>query len=383
LADESTDRRSIRDRVRELLRAPDFDESMKELMGLPRRPVMSALSINFLNEDERIRWRAITAFGVAAADLADKDMEAGRVILQRLMWNLNEESGNYAPGAAEAMAEIMAANRGLADEFAHVLVSFITPGGLYLDDEQLLKGAIWGIGRLAQKRPELLKDALAPLATFLGSRDPQLRGLAAWATIRIGGKDAAAAWEELRKDHAEIKLYVDRGLRVLKIKDVIERETENTREDKMKEFESVDHILDFAIEREQEAAEFYAGLAEQAKRPGMKALFEQFSKEEQGHKAKLINIKDGKLMVPAEKRVADLKIGDYLVDVEPGPDLDYQGALILAMKKEKAAFKLYTDLAEQAPDENLKELFGALAQEEAKHKLRFEVEYDDMMNQEN
>jgi len=72
-------------------------------------------------------------------------------------------------------------------------------------------------------------------------------------------------------------------------------------------------------------------------------------------------------------------MAEYVVDVAPSPDMNYQGALILAMKKEKAAFRLYTDLAASAADEKVKGTFLALAQEEARHKLRFEVEYDDML----
>ena len=151
----------------------------------------------------------------------------------------------------------------------------------------------------------------------------------------------------------------------------------------MKEFKSADDILDFAVEREEESYQFYMNLAKSSKRPGMKPLFEQFAKEEHGHKAKILDIKKGKLMAAVPKKIADLKMADYLVDVKPGKDLDYQQALILAMKKEKMAFKLYTDLAERAPAETLKNLFLSLAQEEARHKLRFELEYDDMVMTEN
>ena len=79
----------------------------------------------------------------------------------------------------------------------------------------------------------------------------------------------------------------------------------------------------------------------------------------------------------------DLKIGDYLVDVEPTADMDYQQVLIVAMKKEKAAFRLYSDMAAATNDESLKELLLFLAQEEAKHKLHFEIEYDDVVLKEN
>ena len=41
------------------------------------------------------------------------------------------------------------------------------------------------------------------------------------------------------------------------------------------------------------------------------------------------------------------------------------------------------DLAERVDDENLKNLMLGLAQEEAKHKLRFEIEYDERILGEN
>ena len=63
--------------------------------------------------------------------------------------------------------------------------------------------------------------------------------------------------------------------------------------------------------------------------------------------------------------------------------MDYQSALVLAMKREKAAFRLYTALAAKVDDEALRELFLRLAQEEAKHKLHFEIEYDEHVLTEN
>ena len=145
----------------------------------------------------------------------------------------------------------------------------------------------------------------------------------------------------------------------------------------MSTFGSADEVLDFAIEKEQEASEFYGDLAGRMKNPAMKKVFEGFAREEMGHKAKLTKVKEGKRLVQSEAKVMDLKIADYLVDVEPQPEMEYQDALILAMKKEKAAFRLYSDLATAAGDGELQDLFLSLAQEEAKHKLRFELEYDD------
>jgi rubrerythrin len=54
-----------------------------------------------------------------------------------------------------------------------------------------------------------------------------------------------------------------------------------------------------------------------------------------------------------------------------------QDILVLAMKREEMAVKLYTNLAMGSVDDEFVKLFKLLAQEEAKHKLTFERLYDD------
>jgi rubrerythrin len=143
----------------------------------------------------------------------------------------------------------------------------------------------------------------------------------------------------------------------------------------MKKFESVEEILDFAISNEQQAYDFYTKLASKVKNEKMKEVFQGFAQEELGHKAKLEAVKRGDYELE-DKDVPELGIADYTVQTEPSEDMDYQQALILAMKKEKAAYRLYIDLANQAMSEELTTLFLNLSQQEANHKLRFELEYD-------
>jgi len=147
---------------------------------------------------------------------------------------------------------------------------------------------------------------------------------------------------------------------------------------------TVDDILDFAILSEKSAWKFYTDLAAKVDNKAMKDVFVEFAAQELAHKAKLEKVKrDGMTVFGPSKDVPDLKIADYLVDAEPKPDMTYVDAIIIAMKREKAAFRLYTDLAAVAPNEDCRNLFLALAQEEANHKLRFELEYDDHVMQEN
>jgi rubrerythrin len=147
----------------------------------------------------------------------------------------------------------------------------------------------------------------------------------------------------------------------------------------MKKFGSVDEVLDFAIGEEQAAHDFYMDLSTKVEKPWMKKALQDFAKEEAGHKQKLLGVKSGKQLLPAQTKVLDLQLADYLVVGEPKATLTYQDALIIAMKKEKAAWRLYSDLAAAVTEPGLVGTFKALAIEEANHKLRFETEYDEMV----
>ena len=140
---------------------------------------------------------------------------------------------------------------------------------------------------------------------------------------------------------------------------------------------TVDEILDYAIDQEQQAADFYASFAARAEKAGMKKMLLEFAEEETRHKERLLAVKTGERTLTPEKEVLDLKISDYLVEVDASDAISYQDAMIVAMKKERAAFELYSDMAEKVPDTNLKQVFVGLAKEEAKHKLFFETEYEE------
>ena len=114
----------------------------------------------------------------------------------------------------------------------------------------------------------------------------------------------------------------------------------------MEQWKSVDEILDFAIGQEEQAAHFYTDLSGRMDRPWMSEIFKEFAKEEMWHKSKLLEVKSGKRLIAAEQKVLDLKIGDYLVDVEPTDHMDYQQALVVAMKRRRKPSKCIRTLPE-------------------------------------
>ena len=150
----------------------------------------------------------------------------------------------------------------------------------------------------------------------------------------------------------------------------------------MTPLDTPDAILDFAIREEEAAFRFYTDLAAQSARPELRAALESFAHEEAAHKARLHSVKEGEDMLRVRAHVQDLKIADYLVELTPRTDMDYQEILVVAMQKEKAAYRMYTDLAARV-EGPLRDLFSGLANEEARHKLHFETEYDQFVLKEN
>jgi len=195
-----------------LLRADDFEERLAAWRGLPPRRAVTPLLSFLCSPEEIVRWRAVRALGVVVARLAGEDVESARVVMRKLMWSLAEESGAFGWGAPEAMAEIMARHQGLAGEFGHVLLSYVREDGNRLDSDVLLRGVVWGLGRLAPARSGPLAGCVRHLEPFLGSADAALRGLASWALARMGWTPSPAQAEALRSDQAEFSLYLDGAL---------------------------------------------------------------------------------------------------------------------------------------------------------------------------
>ncbi len=142
--------------------------------------------------------------------------------------------------------------------------------------------------------------------------------------------------------------------------------------------ETFTDILDFAMEREVEAEAFYRELALQAQATSMREILEEFAEEEHMHWEKLEKIKQGQYcMLDGNTPIPSIHIAECVPEPKTGSDMDLADALIIAMQREKAAYRFYIELAADAPNQELMDLFLALAHEEANHKLRFEIEYDD------
>ena len=151
------------------------------------------------------------------------------------------------------------------------------------------------------------------------------------------------------------------------------------------DFENLEALIAFAIEKEKEAADFYEENSESEIMSGKRQMLKEFAAEERKHQRML---EDYLATGVAEKMegyrfewITDIKRSDYVDAIAYKPGMAYNELLMLAMKREEAALKLYNELLDKADNDSAKTLFKMLCQEEAKHKLALETLYDDYMAQ--
>jgi len=140
---------------------------------------------------------------------------------------------------------------------------------------------------------------------------------------------------------------------------------------------TVGEVIELAITREVQAAEFYTDLAGRVTDAAMKSLFENLGEEELRHKARLEleMMKEG-LVARTVGRLPEVDAPEYAEQGTDKPDLDYKEALSLAIRKERRSFRFYVELAGAVTDEETHSVLLELAEEEARHLVQFEMEYN-------
>jgi hypothetical protein len=200
------------------LNSQDLETSLKELKQFASKDVVNVLFSAICREDPVVRWRAISCMGDAVARLADENREEARIIMRRLLWSLNDESGGIGWGAPECMAEIMCCDAGLAAEYVHMLISYmredgeeLCQDGNFIEHPLLQRGLLWGIARMSQCRPELLlaQGAAADLPQYLAAADAEIRGLAVLAAGALRLEAVRSVLHELTSDTESMTLYQD------------------------------------------------------------------------------------------------------------------------------------------------------------------------------
>ncbi|QSV46491.1 ferritin family protein [Geobacter benzoatilyticus] len=143
------------------------------------------------------------------------------------------------------------------------------------------------------------------------------------------------------------------------------------------EFKTLDDIIKFAVQREENAYQLYKTAAQKATSISARKMFEEMAEEEAGHKVAFEKLDMG----GAEKYTIadrpDMKIAEYMTELPFREDMSYPEILRYAMKTEENAYKLYTAASELTDDPKFKRMLLVLADIEKGHKLKIEAVYDE------
>ena len=224
-------RRMVKKKVLQQLAQGNVETIVDEFAGDYSPALVNSLFSALCAPSEAVRWQAVVCFGKVVPLIAARDMEAARVIMRRFLWSLNDESGGIGWGAPEAMAEIMARHEGLAEEYLHMLISYLRhdgpqlfEDGNFLELPMLQRGLLWGIGRLCATRRDLLleRGVAADIPQYLTSEDMVVRGLAVWCLTELGTGAALEEIKDMARADVQVPIFRDGNIHTSSLAQLIE-----------------------------------------------------------------------------------------------------------------------------------------------------------------
>ncbi|MEW6274585.1 MAG: DVU0298 family protein [Bacillota bacterium] len=202
---------AFREQVAGCLREKNFHGLLAA--GKPMAVVRALFSLLY-SPDELIHWRAAEALGYVVGTLADERPEAGRDILRRLFWALNDESGGNGRAVPEAIGAIINRRPDLYGDLAPILLSF-------LGDRALARGVLWAAAEIGRVNPALVKGAAAAILPYLADESPGVRVHAARALGMIGVRPAPEVLAGLQRDQAVAEIYLNGELKKVSVAEII------------------------------------------------------------------------------------------------------------------------------------------------------------------
>jgi len=137
-------------------------------------------------------------------------------------------------------------------------------------------------------------------------------------------------------------------------------------------------IIKQAIASEVEARKFYEDAANTLKDPYLKKLFTSLAEEEKKHRDILTQIYTSDTIDRYFSETRDYKVAETMEEPDLSLDMKPADAFALAMKKEEAAMKQYTEMANMCDDADKRQVFLDLAAMERDHKLKMETAFTDV-----
>ncbi|HAS90050.1 MAG TPA: hypothetical protein DCS48_12215 [Desulfovibrio sp.] len=209
--------RRIKKEVMEVLADENWESRFEELMEkYSMQDLISPLFASLCATKIIVRWHGVTCFGKVISRMVEEDAPKARIVMRRIMWMLNEESGGCAWGVPEAMGEIAAVNDLMGKEYGKILLSYSHEDEdgpeNFLEFPILLRGAVWGVARMAQDRPQIAAQATDDMIRFLSYPDAVIQGTACWALGALNATQSVKKLDALADNDTVIDIYKDSSL---------------------------------------------------------------------------------------------------------------------------------------------------------------------------
>ncbi len=202
-----------KEQIQALILAGELEEIVR-IIGKQKSALRYLLRL-LCSLDNLVKWRTVETVGLLGAWWFDQGRaEETRILLRKFLWTLNDESGGIGWGSAECIGEIVSLRPQSFADFAPVLLT-------YTEEEILLPAVIWGGWRIARQAPELVQEFIPDYWPYLKHPDPEVRGYT-YLWLQTAGADLASiTWE---RDNAGFKLYHNRQIVEVKLKDLLRNE---------------------------------------------------------------------------------------------------------------------------------------------------------------
>jgi hypothetical protein len=196
--------KSIKRHVRDLLEQRDKDR-LVELCEKDRH-FWQELRFRLYDIDETIRWTAIETVAKLMQLWWQKEKkEKVKNYIRTLFWSITDESGGIGWSASQTIAEIIVNIPELVDPYGSMMIAHT------LDEPPLIKGGLWGIGRLGKLVAEAVEFFQKKVLAAFEVDDVETICLAAWAMGEAGFKAALPFLEKLLDRKEPVRIYLEDG----------------------------------------------------------------------------------------------------------------------------------------------------------------------------
>ena len=151
--------------------------------------------------DRLERWRAADALGAVSAVIAESDPGTISRLLQGLFTAVSDTSAS-SWGALDAIGEII---RNGPEQFA----GYIPQLCQCTREKRFIKEALRALGRIGEKRPDLIRKITFQLIPFLQDSDPEIRCYAVILIGFLGVREARTVLNGMLDDLTAIEIYKD------------------------------------------------------------------------------------------------------------------------------------------------------------------------------